>query len=303
MDPQQIGKVIPEKFMIGSENDDKYVLTTAEEERAIAHAIERAKEHKHWRFRNEFGLSEMETISRLSQIDFEKEINREEILQYANSCKLQEIWNIERREKEREEEKRKTAELEAAWDAKRVFQFMKWTCFNEYGRQLIVNENNKHLITALCFFISGDERFETELGYSLKKGLFIRGTVGLGKTFLVQCVSKNEINPVLVLSMIEIADEIRSEGEYEIKIGKNKMIYLDDVGSEEATVNHFGTRINFFKNFIEQCYLRNKTFGKLLVSSNNSFAEIEEKYGFRVRSRIKDMFNVIDVKGVDMRGG
>jgi hypothetical protein len=29
---------------------------------------------------------------------------------------------------------------------------------------------------------------------------------------------------------------------------------------------------------------------------------MEEKYGFRVRSRIKDMFNIVDVNGEDMRG-
>jgi len=77
---------------------------------------------------------------------------------------------------------------------------------------------------------------------------------------------------------------------------------LDDVGTEEHTVNHYGTKISFFKNFIEKYYLQNKTYEKLVVSTNNSFNEMEEKYGFRVRSRIKDMFNIIDVTGKDMRG-
>lgn len=302
MSAKKIGEVIPEKFMTSFDSEDAYVLTKTEEDRAIQHAIERAKEHRHWRFRNEFGLSEMETLSRLSQIDFNEEIKRDEVLRYANSCKVQELWLQERKEKSEEEERKKKAEVEAAWSAKRIFQFMRWTSLNEFQRPLIVNENNKHLITALCFFISNDERFETELNFSFKKGLLIRGTVGLGKTYLAKCVAKNEINPILILSMLEIADELRIEGEYEIKIGNNKMIYLDDVGSEEATVTHYGTKINFFKNFIEQCYLRNKTFGKLLMSTNNSFSEIEAKYGFRVRSRIKEMFNVIDVKGPDLRG-
>ena len=49
-------------------------------------------------------------------------------------------------------------------------------------------------------------------------------------------------------------------------------------------------------------YLKNKPFNKLIISTNNNFDEIESKYGFRVRSRIKDMFNIIDVRGKDMRG-
>jgi len=79
-------------------------------------------------------------------------------------------------------------------------------------------------------------------------------------------------------------------------------LYLDDVGTEEPIVNHYGTKINWFKNFIEMYYLKNKPFNKLIISTNNSFDEIESKYGFRVRSRIKDMFNIIDVQGKDMRG-
>lgn len=301
MSAQRMDQLLKKKFTISSEEED-YILTPEEESKLIAHAIERAKEHKHWRFRNEFNLSEMETISRISQIDFEKEINKDEILKFANSCKHQENWQNERREKEKEEKIKKEEDLQKAWTAKRTYALMKWSSLKEYDRTLILNENNKHLITALCYFISNDERFENELGYSFKKGLLIRGTTGLGKTFLVRCVERNELNPILILSMLDIADDIRQNGEYQINLGENKMIYLDDVGTEEATVNHYGTKINFFKNFIEQCYLRNKTFNKLMMSTNNSFAEIEQKYGFRVRSRMKDMFNIVDIKGEDMRG-
>lgn len=142
------------------------------------------------------------------------------------------------------------------------------------------------------------------MGFSFKKGLLIRGVSGLGKTFLVKCIEKNEIKPIKTVSMIEVSYELKQEGEYQIKQGNNRIIYLDDVGTEEATINHYGTKINWFKDFIETVYLRGveKGFGGLIISTNNSFAEIEEKYGFRVRSRCKDMFNIIDVTGEDMRG-
>jgi DNA replication protein DnaC len=179
---------------------------------------------------------------------------------------------------------------------------MKWTSRNVLGKEFILNEDNKRLITTLCYFFSADQRFETELNFSMKKGLLIRGISGLGKTHLVKCLENNELNPVLILSMIEISEEIKQEGEYQIKVGDKKIIYLDDVGTEEATINHYGTKINFFKNFIEGYYLRNSPFNRLIISTNNSAAEIEEKYGFRVRSRMRDMFNVIDIHGRDMRG-
>jgi hypothetical protein len=284
--------------------EEEYILTPEEEQIAVAHQIKLAKEHKTFRLL-ELGDTREKIAQKISAIDWEKEISREEILKRANSNKHQDLWHQKQREAEKEKEKNDKEELVKKCTASYMFQLMKWASRNVLGRELIVNENNKKFISALCFFMSNDERFETELGYSLKKGLLIRGISGLGKTHLVRCLEQNELNPILILSMIEITDEIRSEGEYEIKMSDYKKVYLDDVGTEEATVNHFGSKISFFKTFIESVYLRNQArnnFSHLIISTNNNFKEIEEKYGFRVRSRMKDMFNTIDVTGEDMRG-
>jgi DNA replication protein DnaC len=188
-----------------------------------------------------------------------------------------------------------------------MYQLMAWSSRNVYGKSLIVKDDKRgldfsKLITVLCFFVSKDERFEKELGYSFDKGLWIRGISGLGKTHLVKCISENGLNPILVISMLEIEESIRLNGHYSINPKNHKIIYIDDVGTEEATVKNYGSNINFFKNFIEGTYLRSKTFEHLIISTNNSFSEIEQKYGFRVRSRIKDMFNIVDIVGKDIRG-
>ena len=138
------------------------------------------------------------------------------------------------------------------------------------------------------------------MGFSLKKGLLIRGICGIGKTHTIRCVAANELHPIFMASMLEICDEVRIRGDYELPFF-NKL-YLDDVGSEEPNVKHFGTNINWFKDFLELYYSKNRPFRNLMISTNNSFSEIEAKYGFRVRSRVKDMFNVVDVTGIDLRG-
>ncbi len=283
--------------------EEPYILTKEEEDHVVSNAILAAKRQMTWKMKG-LAYSDPQILLKVAEIDWNKEINRDELLKRSNSNKNYWLWEQKQREDEKKAELDKQLKLKETWSAKTVFRLMKWTSENTFNKPLVVNESNKQLISALCFFISGDERFETELGFSFNKGLLIRGISGLGKTHLVRCVERNEINPILVLSMIEIADEVKQEGEYEIKLGNNKMIYLDDVGTEEATVNHYGTKINFFKNFIEMVYLRNvsKGFNKLLISTNNSFSEIEEKYGFRVRSRMRDMFNVLEVSGKDMRG-
>jgi DNA replication protein DnaC len=280
---------------------EAYTLTKEEEDAAINWEIEQLKKHKTWKMR-QLTFSELEILSKISQIDWNAEIDRDAILQRANSNKNYAIWQKEQRETEKVNEKKRIEDLKAKYSANFMYKLMQWTSKEEFGKPLIHHDDNRHFIKALCFFLSNDARFETELGFSFQKGLMIRGVSGLGKTHLVRCVAKNELNPILVLSMIEITDEIKSEGEYELRLWNNKLIYLDDVGTEEPVVNHFGTKVTFFKNFIESYYLRNKIYNKLIISTNNNFSEIEAKYGFRVRSRMKDMFNFIDVSGQDMRG-
>lgn len=277
------------------------ILLPEEKEARIEH--EKALRINHRSFKwAEMGLSKEEIAKKVSEIDWATEIDTEEILRIANSRKHQDLWHKKQREREKEVEKKAEDSLRKIWDAKNMYKLMKQSSLNEFGKDLIVNPQNKGFITALCFFLSEDERFETQLGFSFKKGLLIRGASGLGKTHLVRCLETNGLNPILVLSMLEITDEVKANGEYAINLGKNKVIYLDDVGTEEPVVNHYGTKISFFKNFIELVYLKNKVFNKLMISTNNDFQQIEEKYGFRVRSRMKDMFNIIDVKGKDMRG-
>lgn len=280
--------------------DEPYILTKEEEERLLSNAIKRAREHKEWKMRQILKTAE-EVDLKLSQIVWEHEIDREAILKLGNSVKHHELWQQEQRKKEKEKEERERRELQEIWTAKKVFSLMKWSSVNTYDKTLVVNDHNKKLISALCFLVSNDARYENEYRYSFNKGLLIRGASGLGKTHLVRCIEDNGLKPIYTLSMLEITDEIKSNGEYEIQIGNRKIIYLDDVGTEEAIVNHYGTKITFFKNFIETMYLRRKNFSDLILSTNLNFKGIEEKYGFRVASRMRDMFNVLDIFGNDMR--
>lgn len=284
-----------------NEPPEPYTLTNEEEEKVIEREIISAKKHLVWRM-TQLAMLPEQIEFKINQINWDDEINKDDVLRRANMIKNHDIWQLQQREKEKAEEIRKANELKDTWTANKIYQLMAYTSQHIFGKKLILNEDNKGLITSLCFFISRDERFETQLGYSFKKGLLIRGISGIGKTYLVKCIENNELNPIMIVSMLDIANSVKENGEYIIKKGMKRIIYLDDVGTEEPTVNHYGTKINFFKNFIESTYLRTQQFGHLMISTNNSFAEMEASYGFRVRSRIKDMFNIIDVKGNDMRG-
>lgn len=279
---------------------EPYVLTAQDEVELVENAIKREKENFRWRMIQK-GFKEGDIDLRISQEDWEAKIDKETIFSIANSNKNNEIWHIEQREKDKKDATARLEALKRRCNSRYMFWVMEQSSLKNYSKELIINESNKKLIHTLCYWAAEDVKLETEFGYSLKKGLLIRGVSGIGKTHCVKCLEYNELNPILIQSMIEITDSVRLHGEYEIRMGDKKAIYLDDVGTEEPVIKHYGSSISFFKDFIERVYLQNKDFSKIIISTNCSFSEIEEKYGFRVASRMREMFNVIDVKGTDMR--
>ena len=280
------------------EEEEPMILTEIEKKEAINNAIENAKKHKVWKLWDKGAKSPI-IEAKVKSIDWDKEIDLENITKVANSNKHRLVWQKEQRRTERIAELKKMEELKKMWTAKQFYNLMAWTSGNVYGKKLIVNNDNTLLIKSLCFFLSEDPRFETELGFSLQKGLLIRGVSGVGKTHLVKCVSDNDLKPINVYSMIDISEAVKEDGEF--LLNYSGLIDFDDVGSEQSVVNHYGTKINWFKDFIEKYHVHNNSFNKLLISTNCSFDQLQEAYGFRVRSRTKEMFNTIDVTGNDMR--
>lgn len=292
----QLEKLLPQI----KDEPEPYVLTAEEEEAAIKYAINSQKEWRRWKMADK-GIAEGTVRQKLSEIDWSKEIDRDAVLKDANHRKNIAIWQEQQRTEEKIQSEKLQKELQERCNAEYIWRVMSFASRAVYNKKLIVNDYTKPLIVTLCYFLSGDPRFETELGYDFNKGLLIRGITGLGKTHCVKCVEHNEINPVKILSLIEITESLKETGEFNVSMDGCKVLYLDDLGTEESMVQHYGTKIYFFKNFIEKVYLRNKVYNKLMISTNLNFAQIEDAYGVRVSSRMREMFNVIDVAGVDMR--
>ncbi|MFD2921994.1 hypothetical protein ACFS6H_19900 [Terrimonas rubra] len=276
----------------------EYILSKEEEEMCIQNAIDKEKQNMIWRM-NEASANQFQIEMRIKNTNWDQLINRDEILKLANSSKLHLEWEKQQRLKEKEAEKELKAEISKRCDAKYFYKILKKGCQGIKNKPLIVSNETLPLIKALCFFFSEDERFESELGYNLQKGLLIRGISGLGKTFLIKLLLNNERKPVSQISMIEVSREIKDNGFYTPP--ENAILNIDDVGTEQTEVNYYGTKINWFKEFIESYHLQSKAFNRLIISTNNNSEQLEQMYGFRVRSRLKEMFNVIDVKGASMR--
>jgi hypothetical protein len=247
------------------------------------------------------GYQEGAILQKIASIDWQKEINRENILKVSNANKLRFLEEIENRKKEKERQLQERIELEKKCHAAYFLELMKENCEQDYWKPLEIDDDNSHLIKVICSFLSRDKNLEEELNLDANKGLMVRGISGLGKTFLFELVKDNLLNPVKIISMINVAEAIKEDGFYHIERKNERIIYLDDVGTEEASINYYGTKVNWFKDFIEKYYTVKNSFKNLVISTNLSAAEMEEKYGSRVRSRMREMFNVIDVIGKDRR--
>lgn len=183
-----------------------------------------------------------------------------------------------------------------------------------------LDEDNEHNFHLLCLYFLGDPCFETIDGgkYSFKKGIALLGPIGCGKTSMINGFNNNPVNPFVPISCRIVA------GEYSLKDGGNIAIQkysnvaevppyeffghkyvgrlFDDLGTENAK-KHFGNESNVMEEIILNRYDNKELVGKTHFTTNLSADQIEEFYGPRVRSRLRQMCNflVFNPKGGDRR--
>lgn len=221
----------------------------------------------------------------------------------ANKLKETQLeWNriaSERRKIEREAGEALLRE----WNYERFYREMKskaWEVakpeIREDGRFFIYNQNTAPLIKTICFKLSRDPRYETEMGFKFSNGLIIRGEYGAGKSFIPGLVAKNPVCPVQIISTHQANDSLLKTGSFHgISFSAYDLIMIDDLGAEEPEVNVYGTKMTWFRTFFETLYSRDKnSMARLIITTNLSFSEIGERYGDRVRDRMKE-FDVLDV--------
>ncbi len=282
----------------GTANTPLSEILTEQEKAQVIHHAKQILITAYTRRATGFGISERKILQRVKEKDWEAQMNIPEILAGANQRKHWQEETEQARRDRKQKEADRLAELHKKCDARYFFDRIRAFFIHKHGR--FIYDANKEYIKSICLFMAGDARFETELGYSFKKGLMIMGTAGLGKTDVIMAVADNGIRPIKVFGMIDITERVKTTGECLLNTATT--ILLDDVGTEQETVKYYGTEIHWFKEFIETYYLHaGGYYAGLIITTNLDGKQIEEMYGYRVRSRMREMFNVITVKGEDLR--
>lgn len=171
------------------------------------------------------------------------------------------------------------------------------------------DEHNIDIIHLLCYYFSNDERFEaSDEHYSLRKGLFISGNIGCGKTYLMKLLQENLKQYYRLVSCREIADKFAQDGdealekyasirEYWDKTTwkKCRSIYpycFDDLGTE-SDKKYYGNDVNVMLDVLLRRYEKGD-FTLTHITTNLSADELKARYGNRLTSRFKEMFNFIN---------
>ena len=172
-----------------------------------------------------------------------------------------------------------------------------------YGSHFKILESDYPIIYKLIAYFLKDEETCYQYNISLNKGILLSGPVGCGKTSLMNLMKYLTAteHKFFVKPCRDISFEFIQEG-YEIihKYSKGKLyqfepktICFDDLGTEN-NLKYFGNECNVMAEILLSRYdiFTTKKI-QTHITTNLSASEIENVYGNRVRSRLREMINLI----------
>jgi DNA replication protein DnaC len=172
-----------------------------------------------------------------------------------------------------------------------------------YGTHFKILETDHPIIYKLIAYFLKDEQTCFQLNINLNKGIMLSGPVGCGKTSLMNVMKyltptehKFYIKPCRDISFEFIQDGYEIIHKYskgKLYVSEPKTICFDDLGTEN-NLKYFGNECNVMAEILLSRYdLFTSKKLQTHITTNLSASEIETHYGNRVRSRLRQMINLI----------
>lgn len=183
-----------------------------------------------------------------------------------------------------------------------VYDFKKMLIYLEakgkiiLGRHFKIYEEDKEILFKLCNYIIQEKEFCEKFGIDPNKGLLLTGPVGCGKTsiikllkYLVPHQKKYEVIPSRNVTFAFNHIGFKTIEDY----GNGGFFCFDDLGVEPIG-RFFGQDCNVLGEILlsrHELFLDHNI--KTHTTTNLNAAELEERYGERVRSRMRQLFNLV----------
>ena len=191
----------------------------------------------------------------------------------------------------------------------KVYDFNKCLSFIEsqgkehYGQSFKINILDIPTIYKLVIYMIKDNSAALKEQIDLNKGILLSGPIGCGKTSIMHLLKPFTSNhsDYKIKTCREISFEFAKNGfdainKYTLKQNYQSRLSgycFDDLGAEQQ-IKHFGNDCNVMAEVLISRYeqfVENHSITHL--TSNLSASEIEMLYGNRLRSRMRNMFNLI----------
>lgn len=175
-----------------------------------------------------------------------------------------------------------------------------------FGVHFRIYPQDNALVYILLAYAVGDGETLAQHGYDIQKGILLSGPVGCGKTSLMTLIKyffhsekQYYVKPARNVSFEYERNGTRSIFRYMGEPffsgigGDNRQVYcFDDLGIEQPQ-KHFGNECDVMGEILLSRYdlfVSKKILTH--VTTNLSATELENRYGNRVRSRMREMFNL-----------
>ncbi|WP_203296561.1 P-loop NTPase family protein [Luteirhabdus pelagi] len=187
---------------------------------------------------------------------------------------------------------------EVVYDFDRILLYLNAKGKLMFGKRFKIYEEDRAVLFKLCNYFIKDKTNCKKHDIDPEKGLLLSGPVGCGKTSLMKLLIHivPHQRPYLVMPCRNIAFAFNHLGYKTIEdYGNSTPICFDDLGVEPMG-RHYGKDCNVMGEVLLSRYeLFLKTKGKIKThaTTNLNAEELEERYGNRVRSRMRELFNLI----------
>lgn len=186
------------------------------------------------------------------------------------------------------------------YDLTNTIQYLEYKGGQKFGRSFKIHAVDYEVIYQLLSWIVYDKKACEKYSLSPDKGILLVGPVGCGKTSLMMLISSllSKKRAFVIKPARNIIMEFSKEGydvinRYSRAVRSPAPICLDDIGVEPP-MRYFGDHINVIGEILLSRYDIFRSSQILTHGTSNLDAdEIEQRYGQRVRSRLREMFNVI----------
>lgn len=182
------------------------------------------------------------------------------------------------------------------YDFKKVLRYLDAKGKLLFGKDFEIYDDDRDILLKLCNYFVRDFASCRKVGIDPDKGILLSGPVGCGKTSLMKLLRHivPHQRPYEVIPARNITFGFNHIGYRIIEdYGNGRFFCFDDIGMEPMG-RHFGKDCNVMGEvLLSRHELFLKAGIKTHATTNLNAEELEERYGKRVRSRMRQLFNLI----------